>query len=199
MNNNRPVRTPAVAPEPHVRLSLEPNGSRQGMLDGAWWPRSRDPVPELRALVGALTAKGGAVYRIGLNHATWDSHPRRVTAGGHVVKLGWYGPIDAHAVRIFGDRAHHLDLLLVPPGAASAPAAAAMATATDATSRARATEVLTAHGISTDVADQPVTGTPAAVRQPRTGPLLATAPNGASGTNGKRRYPEKGTAEGRQS
>jgi hypothetical protein len=195
MNTSRPARTPAVAPEPHVRLSLEPHGSRQGMLDGAWWPRSRDPIPELKALVGALTAKGGAVYRIGLNHATWDSHPRRVTAGGHVVKLGWYGPTDAHAIRVFGDRAHHLDLLLVPPSAKPARAAAAMATATDATSRARATEVLAAHGISTDVA----TVAPAATRQRLTAPLVAVASSGTSGTNGRRRYPENGSAEGRQS
>lgn len=209
------MMTPSTNPAPKApaRVSLEPNGSRQGMLDGAWWPRSRDPVPELSALIGALTDLIGPVHRIGLNHATWDSHPRRVVARGHVVKLGWYGPNDANAVRIFGSRPHHLDLLLVPPDTAEAPAEAAMATATDATSRVRATDVLTAHGIAPSapaVSAAPANGAapeaaePAAHaatgRRPRTGPLRTASAHDATRKNGNRtngnQRPERGTADG---
>jgi hypothetical protein len=189
-------RTPAAIPaEPQARLSLERNGSRLGMLDGAWWPRSRDTARELAPLISALTDETGIVYRVGLNHATWDSHPRRIIVGGHIVKLGWYGPSDAHAIRVFGDRRHHLDLLLVPPEADADSAAAAMVTASDSASQARATDVLTAHGISTDLAAPP--GPTADRPPPRTAPLRGTTANGAR-RNGKRPggQPAAGTAKG---
>jgi hypothetical protein len=170
------------------------------MLDGAWWPRSRDPLSELPALIGELAARLGAVFRIGLNHGSWDTQPRQIVTGGRVVKLGWYGPTDAHAIRVFGDRRHHLDLLLVPPETAAASAEAAMATASDAASHARATDVLTAHGITTDIADRRkataveqsagpphvVNDAAVALPQPLTAALSVKVANGATRANGTR-------------
>ncbi len=183
--------------EPSVRLSLDQSGSRTGMLDGAWWPRSRDPARELGPLITELDGTTGTVFRIGLNRATWDSHPRRVTAHGHVVKVGWYGPTDANAVRIFGEHREHLDLLMVPPGADADSAAAAMVTASDSASQARATEVLTKHGISTD-------GTAKAAARPtqpkpRTAPLTEVAMTGVTRQNGTRPHgmkPPNGISNG---
>ena len=34
-----------------ARLSLKPSSSLKGAVDGAWWPRSKDPAIELRALI----------------------------------------------------------------------------------------------------------------------------------------------------
>lgn len=198
MSTKHPASIPTVLTlvEPPVRIILEPSESRRGMLDGAWWPRSRDPVRELEALIGALTSQLGRVYRVGLNHGTWDSHPRSVTAGGHVVKLGWYGPKDLHAIRVHGAYPQPLDLLVIPPEAASEAAEAAMATASDATSHAQATEVLTAHGISAAV--PPRAGSPkppagreqgAASRPARTAPLRIVAANGTARQNGTRPNP----------
>lgn len=133
-----------------MRLSLEPKGSARGSLDGAWWPRSRDAGRELTGLISALGAHGCQVLRIGLNHAAWDSHPERMTAGGRVVKLSWYGVRDVNTMTVSGANPNHLDLLVVPPDAGAAAAEAAMAAAIGA-SRAGATDVLTAHGIRTGV------------------------------------------------
>jgi hypothetical protein len=94
-----------------------------------------------------------------------------------------------------------------------------MATASDPTSQARATEVLTAHGIATDItgredtvredtAGEPQAGpaqavidAPGAVRRPRTAPLATMAVNGATRVNGTRPHqlPLAGKAEGQQS
>ncbi|MFE1553753.1 DUF5994 family protein, partial [Streptomyces sp. NPDC058734] len=48
-------------------LRLETTQSRQGLLDGAWWPRSRDVTIELPALITALTAHLGPITRVGLD------------------------------------------------------------------------------------------------------------------------------------
>lgn len=194
------MSTERIPDVPSVRLSLDQSGSRTGMLDGAWWPRSRDPARELVPLITELDGATGTVFRIGLNRATWDSHPRRVTAHGHVVKLGWYGPADANAVRIFGEHREHLDLLMVPPGADASSAAAAMVTASDSTSQARATEVLTKHGISTDGTAQPgVTAARPPRAEPRTAPLAELTMNGATRQNGTRPHgikPPNGISKG---
>jgi Family of unknown function (DUF5994) len=46
-----------------LRLSLKPSGSARGALDGAWWPRSTDPVIELVALSEELGAQRAPVRR----------------------------------------------------------------------------------------------------------------------------------------
>jgi hypothetical protein len=155
------------------------------MLDGAWWPRSRHAEVELTALVAELTVQAGRVFRIGLNRATWDSRPLRVVSGGHVVKIGWFGPADPHALSATGDFPHRLDLLVVPPAAATGPAEAAMRTASDPSSTARATTVLIAHGIDTTTGSgSPAVAAPAPA--PRTAPLSVIGPAQHAVTNGHR-------------
>jgi hypothetical protein len=178
------------------------------MLDGAWWPRSNDSVRELTSLIGALTEETGRVFRISLNHASWDSYPRRISAGGHMVKLGWYGPRDVHAISISGDYTRPLDLLMVPPAADAEAAEAAMATASDADNRASATDVLGTHSISSDItrggigrSDRtPSDARPTTVQtpRPRTGPVRTHAPTGTPARNGKRllRLPLAGMTDG---
>lgn len=58
-----------------VLLRLETTRSREGALDGAWWPRSRNIGAELPGLVGALTEHLGPVVSVGLDADAWDEVP----------------------------------------------------------------------------------------------------------------------------
>jgi hypothetical protein len=105
-------------------------------------------MTELPGLILALDALVGTVFRIDLNRGPWDSTPRKISVGGRTVKLGWRGPRDAPVLSVSGSGRDHLDLLVVPPNATAASALAAMATAADGASPARASEILAAHGIT---------------------------------------------------
>lgn len=63
-------------------VRLETTHERQGVLDGAWWPQSRDIAAELPALITALTEYLGPVTRIGLDATAWERLPTRLNAEG---------------------------------------------------------------------------------------------------------------------
>ena len=98
-----------------ARLSLTPNNSARGVLDGAWWPRSTDPVIELVALSEALGVRRAPVRRIALAMPGWDSAPRRIwLASGRRVAVDWLGNSGVQLVRILGTDDQPIDLLLIP-------------------------------------------------------------------------------------
>jgi Family of unknown function (DUF5994) len=119
-----------------------------GILDGGWWPHSRDPDTELPKLIAGLESTRGPITRVALNLDAWDRAPRRVARDGRRVRVGWFRTMDAHMVgvtRAFQDR---LALLVIPPEAAGQAAQSAMAMAADATNDAGPAEVLAAAGIA---------------------------------------------------
>jgi hypothetical protein len=61
------------------RLVFPPSPTAQGVVDGSWWPRSRDPAAELPVLIAAVTDRLGMVDRISLNADAWDTRPQRLT------------------------------------------------------------------------------------------------------------------------
>lgn len=63
-------------------LRLETTSSREGLLDGAWWPRTRDIVAELPALIRVLTGHLGPITRVGLDASAWNTLPTRLVIGG---------------------------------------------------------------------------------------------------------------------
>ncbi|MEV5899203.1 DUF5994 family protein, partial [Streptomyces sp. NPDC052127] len=73
-----------------LRLSLAPTGSAPALLDGAWWPRSRDLAAELPSLTDVLDPLWGRITRVTVNPTHWPVVPRKVPVGGHVVKVGWF-------------------------------------------------------------------------------------------------------------
>lgn len=77
---------------PAARLALKPDGAARGLLDGAWWPRSRDLLSELPTLTDVLDPLWGRITRIAVNPEHWPVVPRRVPVEGHVVKVGWFTP-----------------------------------------------------------------------------------------------------------
>ncbi|WP_432138307.1 MULTISPECIES: DUF5994 family protein [unclassified Streptomyces] len=109
-------------------LRLTTTHDRAGILDGAWWPRSRDPATELPGLVAALAERLGPVTRLGLDHDAWDELPTRITVGGRIVHIDSFGVGDDTALVTRGDR-DLFSLLVIPPDTPPPAARAAMAAA----------------------------------------------------------------------
>ncbi|MFF1722472.1 DUF5994 family protein [Streptomyces sviceus] len=125
-----PHLEPVSAPAP--RLALKPEGSARGLLDGAWWPRSRDLLSELPALTGMLGPLWGRITRVAVNPEHWPVIPRKVPVDGHVVRVGWFTPeIDPHKLLLLSYGTGRWDLLIIPPETGAASAARLMAAACD--------------------------------------------------------------------
>jgi hypothetical protein len=115
-----------VPPQSAPRLRMEPTGSRRTLLDGAWWPRSTDPVAELPGLLLSIDKLRGPVTRLVLAAAGWDSHPRRLGVNGGVVRLGFFASQPVSLLTAICANNDRVDLLVVPPATARGTADAAM-------------------------------------------------------------------------
>ncbi|MFF9013410.1 DUF5994 family protein [Streptomyces sp. NPDC014870] len=124
-------------------LRLQTTHSREGVLDGAWWPRSRDVPTELPALIQALTAHLGPITRVGLDTDAWEEVPTRVVVDGRVVHLGSF-PVGDDTVLITRGDNDHFALLVVPPDTTPDAARDAMARAVRADNVTQAAEILVA-------------------------------------------------------
>jgi len=129
------------------RLSLDPALRRLGVVDGAWWPLSRNATVELPGLVSSLNARVGVVLRLGLDARDWDEIPRSVTVGGHVVRIGRFADVNHKIIATRGQQDHIL-LLVVPPEAPTAAAKAALALAASGRDGGRPEEILATAGIA---------------------------------------------------
>jgi hypothetical protein len=117
-------------PSPPARLSLTPSSPFPGLLDGAWWPRSRDLLRELPALTDVLDARWGRITRVSVNPAHWPVIPRKVPATGHTVNVGWFtDEQDPHKLILLSYTSGRWDLLVIPPETSAAAAARLMAAA----------------------------------------------------------------------
>ncbi|WP_042163680.1 DUF5994 family protein [Streptomyces sp. NBRC 110035] len=123
---------PEPVAAPAARLTLKTDGTSRGLLDGAWWPRSRDLLSELPALTDMLDPLWGRITRIAVNPTYWPVVPRRVPVHGHLVKVGWFTrEIDPHKLLLLSYRTGRWDLLVVPPETGAESAARLMAAASD--------------------------------------------------------------------
>ncbi|GAA3031665.1 DUF5994 family protein [Kitasatospora albolonga] len=129
-----------------VLLRLETTQSREGALDGAWWPRSRDVAAELPGLVRALTEHLGPVASVGLDADAWDDIPSRLVIDGRPVHIDTYPVGDDTVIITRGDR-DHFSLLVVPARASQGAALAAMARAARAGGTDTARQILLTTGI----------------------------------------------------
>ncbi|MFI5806288.1 DUF5994 family protein [Streptomyces sp. NPDC051561] len=129
-----PPTTLAARPSgsPPPRLSVKPAGPRTGLLDGAWWPHSRDLARELPVLVDLLGPLWGRITRATVNPTHWPVVPRKVSVAGRVVKVGWFrAEQDPHQLLLFSYHVGRWDLLIIPPETGAAAAARLMAAACD--------------------------------------------------------------------
>lgn len=118
-------------PSASARLSLTPAGSVPGLLDGAWWPRSRDLLREIPALTDALDACWGRITHVTVNPTHWPVIPRKVPVTGHTVHVGWFAAEqDPNKVILLSYSVGRLDLLVIPPETDPAAAARLAAAAT---------------------------------------------------------------------
>lgn len=122
-----------------VRLTT--THERQGILDGAWWPRSRDVAAELPGLITALTERLGPITRIGLDSAAWDRLPTRITVDERTVHIDSFAVGDGTALVTRGDQ-DLFALLVVPPETPVEAARAAMAEAVQAGNPKQARQIL---------------------------------------------------------
>jgi hypothetical protein len=113
-----------------VRLAVKPSATASGVLDGGWWPRSRDPVAELPALIAAIDRPGQHVVRVGLSMPAWTAAPRKLMVGGRKVQLDWFQTWNPTMVRLLiGSNRRQMDLLMIPVETSENTAIAALARA----------------------------------------------------------------------
>ncbi|MBC2907352.1 DUF5994 family protein [Streptomyces cupreus] len=130
----------AVRPGTAV-VRLETTRDRQGVLDGAWWPRSRDIAAELPGLITALTDHLGPITRVGLDTDAWEGLPTRMTIDGRVVHID-SSPVGDDTVLVTRGERDLFSLLVIPPHATPDAARAAMAEAVRAGSGTQAAQIL---------------------------------------------------------
>jgi hypothetical protein len=129
------------APLP-VRLAVVADSTATTMLDGAWWPRSRDTEAELTTLLTALDERQIPVHRLMINPAGWSDHPRRLAVAGRTVRVGWFGTLDESLLIATAYPQGRLDLLIIAPETPARVARQAMSLAANGSPTARAAEVL---------------------------------------------------------
>ncbi|MEU6813079.1 DUF5994 family protein [Streptomyces sp. NPDC046831] len=122
-------------------LRLATTHAREGILDGAWWPRSHDIGAELPSLITALTEHLGPVARVGVDACAWDAPPTRLVVDGRTVHIDAFAVGDGTVLVTRGDR-DYFSLLVVPPSASPEVARAAMARAVSADNAAGAEQIL---------------------------------------------------------
>ncbi|GGU92472.1 hypothetical protein GCM10010182_04680 [Actinomadura cremea] len=130
--------TISLSPPSTPRLRLRPAASLRSArtaLDGAWWPRSADPVAELPGLVLALQDHGPIDDHRPITHVLlrvddWDARPRRLRIDGpadsRVVRLSWFDSLPAGLLTAIHADGRSVDLFTVPASASQAEAEASM-------------------------------------------------------------------------
>ncbi|MER6950495.1 DUF5994 family protein [Nonomuraea sp. NPDC000554] len=112
-----------------VRLSLSPALDRRAVVDGVWWPYSRDAAAELPGLIAAVDQRlGRATLSVGMYRDAWEHIPRHVPARGRQVQVGCFHQTDPRVVVLSVADAKPIVLLVIPPGTAKGSATAALTT-----------------------------------------------------------------------
>ncbi|HEU5155825.1 MAG TPA: DUF5994 family protein [Streptosporangiaceae bacterium] len=190
--------TISLSPPSTPRLRLRPHpspGSPQTPLDGAWWPRSTDPVAELPGLILALQAhtpitghadthraEHGPIAHILLRVTDWTSRPRRLRVDGpaetRVVRLSWFDTLPTGLLTAIWADGQRIDLLTIPPDTSPDAAAAALALAAHPANHLHTPDLLAALTTPTAPADQDPA--PDADADPDAGPTTSEAASHSS-------------------
>jgi uncharacterized protein DUF5994 len=112
-----------------LRLKLKPKtATAVGQVDGAWWPRSRDLVVELGALLPVLAVRLGRIERVTHHLGDWDAVVRKIVVDGSVVRIGGFRSQPAGTLDVLA-KLHRVTLLVLSPAASSEQAHRVMVTA----------------------------------------------------------------------
>ncbi|MDO3650798.1 DUF5994 family protein [Nocardia mangyaensis] len=93
-----------------IRLMLRDRDATTGPIDGAWWPRTDQPMTELHQLVAAVGPRIGKLARLGFD---WNSSEPGTGATGEQA---------SRIMHLVGSNGATLALLVIP-AATEAPAA----------------------------------------------------------------------------
>ncbi|MEV4579987.1 DUF5994 family protein [Nonomuraea jabiensis] len=127
-----------------LRLSLHPVPNRRAVVDGAWWPYSRDAAAELPGLIAAVDRLLDRVtLRIGVHRDVWQSIPRRIPARGRQVRIGWFRHTDPRLITLIFSAGEPVVLLVIPPDTAAGPAEATLKLTTQDTAGLSIDDILT--------------------------------------------------------
>ncbi|HWJ09699.1 MAG TPA: DUF5994 family protein [Nocardioides sp.] len=111
--SNSPVlQRPPLARVP-LRLRLA-TPDRRNVVDGGWWPQSRDLEVELADLVDHFPGDGARVSRALFSPPDWDSSPRRVPIARGYLKVGWFPGDDTHLLTVAMSDQTRLRILVIP-------------------------------------------------------------------------------------
>jgi hypothetical protein len=94
-------------------LELNDNPTVPTVLDGAWFPRTRDAATELTDLVTAFDDQGTRINLFMLNPNGWQHRPRRVEIGDRSVRVAWFDALDAAVLIATTERTRRIQLLIV--------------------------------------------------------------------------------------
>ncbi|WP_206077850.1 DUF5994 family protein [Prauserella endophytica] len=150
-------------------MALKPRAAAMGMVDGAWWPRSWEPVAEFPAMIAGIEWRLGRAARIAFNADAWAEAPRRLVVDGQPVELEGFRSLDEHTVLVSGHGWHRMVLLVIPPETSERAAAAALERAADPGNTEQATQILFRSGADSGFAEVtvPVARTGAGAARPR--------------------------------
>ncbi|GAA3255020.1 DUF5994 family protein [Nonomuraea helvata] len=105
-----------------LRLSLHPVLDRRAVVDGAWWPYSRDAAAELPGLIAAVDQRlQRTTLLVGVQRDAWQSIPHRMPARGRQVRFGWFRHADSRVITLIFAAGEPVVLLVIPPGTAAGP------------------------------------------------------------------------------
>jgi hypothetical protein len=122
---SRGVIHAAALPRDHIRLRLKPRAHATGVVDGGWWPRSRDLAAEVPALLAVLAVRLGSVEGVSYHLDDWGPTPRRIEVGGARVRLAGYRSQHRDTIDVYS-RGQRVTLLVVAPEASALVAGAAL-------------------------------------------------------------------------
>ncbi|MEV6926239.1 DUF5994 family protein [Dactylosporangium sp. NPDC051485] len=126
------------------RLSLSSDRVSRAVLNGGWWPRSRDPAAELPGLLAAMTDHYGPIRRLILNSHAWDAGFDRLVVGSGTVQVRWFSTAEPSLLVAITEPGDQVNLLVVPPATSAVTARTAMAKAADPANRLHAPAILAA-------------------------------------------------------
>lgn len=130
-----------------LRLALKPKAALMGAVDGAWWPRTTNPLAEFPAMIAGVELRRGPVDRVAFSSIDWDDAPDRMVVADATIELEGFHSLDRHTVWVSGANWHRMVLLVIPPQADEQAAAAAIALAASGDNADEATQILIASGV----------------------------------------------------
>jgi hypothetical protein len=128
-----------------VRLQMKPNTATRGHVNGAWWPRSHDPVAEFPGLVLVMSSWVGPIRRVTYHLHDWATAGRELTVEGWMVTLVGLPTLDANTIVVTGQRL--MKLLVVPPGTPGGAARAVLRSAAAPDTVDSVEEILASNGV----------------------------------------------------